>query len=41
LGQGGGGVLFAGISAIDAALCDIKGKALNLPIYKLLVGKTR
>lgn len=39
-GQGGGTVVFGGISAIDTALWDIKGKALNVPVYKLLGGKT-
>ncbi|EIC0518917.1 mandelate racemase/muconate lactonizing enzyme family protein [Salmonella enterica subsp. enterica serovar Chester] len=39
-GQGGGTVVSAGMSAIDIALWDIKGKALNVPIYKLLGGKT-
>ena len=39
-GQGGGSVIFGGISAIDAALWDIKGKALNVPVYRLLGGKT-
>ena len=40
-GQGGGGIIFAGISAIDIALMDIKGKALGVPVYKLLGGKFR
>lgn len=39
-GQGGGMVIFAGMSAIDIALWDIKGKALNTPVYQLLGGKT-
>ncbi|GHV94041.1 racemase [Spirochaetia bacterium] len=39
-GMGGGGVIFAGISAIDIALWDIKGKALGVPVYQLLGGKT-
>ena len=40
-GQGGGPLVFAGISAIDIALMDIKGKALNVPVYELLGGKFR
>lgn len=39
--KGGGGVIFGGMSAIDTALWDIKGKALNVPVYKLLGGKVR
>ncbi len=38
-GMGGGTVVFAGMSAIDIALLDIKGKALGVPIYQLLGGK--
>jgi mandelate racemase len=40
-GQGGGTVVFSGISALDTALWDIKGKALGQPLYKLLGGKCR
>ena len=40
-GQGGGTVFSAGMSGIDIALWDIKGKVLNAPIYQLLGGKTR
>lgn len=40
-GQGGGPVVYGGISAIDEALWDIKGKALGLPACELLGGKTR
>jgi galactonate dehydratase len=39
--KGGGAVVFAGISAIEQALWDIKCKALNLPIYEFLGGKLR
>jgi L-alanine-DL-glutamate epimerase-like enolase superfamily enzyme len=39
-GMGGGGVISAGMSAIDIALWDIKGKALGAPVYQLLGGKT-
>ncbi|MDA1192148.1 MAG: mandelate racemase/muconate lactonizing enzyme family protein [Candidatus Poribacteria bacterium] len=37
----GGRVLGAAISAIDIALWDIKGKALDQPVYNLLGGKCR
>ena len=37
----GGRVLSAAISAIDIALYDIKGKALDVPVYELLGGKQR
>lgn len=36
-----GSVIMSAISAIDIALWDIKGKALNVPVYELLGGKTR
>ncbi|MBQ7247069.1 MAG: mandelate racemase/muconate lactonizing enzyme family protein [Lachnospiraceae bacterium] len=39
-GMGGGTVISAGMSAIDIALWDIKGKALGVPVYQLLGGKT-
>jgi L-alanine-DL-glutamate epimerase-like enolase superfamily enzyme len=38
--RGGGPIVFGGISAIDTALWDIKGKALGVPVYELLGGKT-
>ena len=37
----GGRTITAAISAIDLALHDIKGKALNIPVYELLGGKQR
>lgn len=37
---GGGPVIYGGISAVDIACWDIKGKALKEPIYQLLGGKT-
>lgn len=37
---GGGPVIYGGMSAIDTALWDIKGKVLGLPVYELLGGKT-
>lgn len=37
----GGRVLTAAISAIDIALWDIAGKALDVPVYQLLGGKQR
>lgn len=39
-GLGGGPVVYGAMSAIDIALWDIKGKALNVPVYMLLGGKT-
>ena len=39
-GMGGGPVVYGGISAIDIALWDIKGKVLGAPIHQLLGGKT-
>ena len=39
--QGGGPVVYGGMSTIDEALWDIKGKALGCPVYELLGGKVR
>ena len=36
-----GNLLSAAVSAIDLALWDIKGKALKLPVWELLGGRTR
>ena len=36
-----GSVVQGALSAIDIALWDIKGKALGVPVYELLGGKTR
>jgi L-alanine-DL-glutamate epimerase-like enolase superfamily enzyme len=40
-GSGGGPVIYGGMSGIDIALWDIKGKAFNLPVWQMLGGKTR
>jgi galactonate dehydratase len=39
--KGGGPIIFAGISAIEQALWDIKGKALGVPVYEMLGGTFR
>ncbi|MBI4295916.1 MAG: mandelate racemase/muconate lactonizing enzyme family protein [Chloroflexi bacterium] len=40
LSRGGGPVIYAGMSAIDIALWDIRGKAMGVPVHQLLGGKT-
>lgn len=39
--KGGGPVVFAGLSALEQALWDLKGKALGVPVYDLLGGRIR
>ena len=39
-GMGGGPVIYGGVSAVDIACWDIRGKVLNAPIWQLLGGKT-
>jgi galactonate dehydratase len=38
---GGGPIVSAGMSAIETALWDLKGKALGVPVYEMLGGKYR
>lgn len=40
-GMGGGPVIYGGMSALDIACWDIRGKALNAPIWQLLGGQTK
>lgn len=37
--KGGGAIVFAGLSAIDQALWDIKAKSLGVPVYELFGAK--
>jgi hypothetical protein len=39
--KGGGSIIFAGMSAVEQALWDIKGKCLGVPVYEMLGGKMR
>ncbi|MEQ3169762.1 mandelate racemase/muconate lactonizing enzyme family protein [Dysosmobacter welbionis] len=39
-GMGGGTVISSGLSAIDIALWDIKGKYYQVPVYQMLGGRT-
>lgn len=38
-GEGGGPVVSGAMSAMDAALWDIKGKSMGMPVWKLLGGR--
>ncbi|MDP4109214.1 MAG: mandelate racemase/muconate lactonizing enzyme family protein [Bacillota bacterium] len=40
-GKGGGPIFYSACSALEVALWDIKGKALNVPVYELLGGNQR
>ncbi len=40
-GKGGGPIFYAAVSALEHALWDIKGKALNVPVYEFFGGKQR
>ena len=39
--KGNGAIIYSALSAIDTALWDIRGKALDKPVYELLGGKFR
>jgi len=39
--KGGGSLLFPGLSAVETALWDIKGKALGVPVYQMIGGRFR
>jgi galactonate dehydratase len=39
--KGGGSILLPAVSAIEAALWDIKGRTLGVPVYQLLGGQFR
>jgi galactonate dehydratase len=39
--KNGGPIFWAGVSALEEALWDIKGKILNVPVYELLGGRCR
>ena len=40
-GKAGGAAIYSGLSALDMALWDIKGKQFQVPVYTLLGGKRR